>query len=444
MAKNDSLSLMTTGNIKKLILSYAGPIFVGQLFQQLYNTADAMIVGNFSGQTSLAAITSIGSLSNLFVGFFTGFSTGASVIIAREIGANNANRTSNAIHTTVALGIVLSILMTFSGYFFSPALLNMMGTPSDVYPLSLTYLRIYFLGSFPLIMYNMLVGILRAGGDSRHPLYYLIVSSLLNVVLDVIFVGSFKMDVSGAAIATVLSECVSMLLCLIQLIREEGMLHVSFKKIRFFKEDLFEIFKYGLPTGIQICVIDIANIMIQSYINSFGSIAVAGVGAYSKIDGFAFLPVTSFSMALTTFISQNKGAKEFQRVKEGIRFGLFVSLVIVEMIGVLVYVFSPNLISLFNQNPEVIKYGVDRARTVSLFYCLLGFSHVVSAILRGYGKPVMPVVVMLVCWCAVRVITLMTIGNYIHNLYLTHWLYPITWFLSSIVYLYWLFKEKLI
>lgn len=444
MAKNDSLSLMTNGNIKKLILAYAGPIFVGQLFQQLYNTADAMIVGNFSGQTSLAAITSIGALSNLFVGFFTGFSTGASVIIAREIGANNATRTSNAIHTTVALGIVLSILMTFMGYFFSPALLNMMGTPSDVYPLSLTYLRIYFLGSFPLIMYNMLVGILRAGGDSRHPLYYLIVSSLLNVVLDVIFVGNFKMDVSGAAIATVLSECVSMLLCLIQLVREEGLLRVSFKKICFFKEDLFEIFKYGLPTGIQICVIDIANIMIQSYINSFGSIAVAGVGAYSKIDGFAFLPVTSFSMALTTFISQNKGAKEFERVKEGIRFGLFVSLVIVEIIGVLVYVFSPNLISLFNQNPEVIKYGVDRARTVSLFYCLLGFSHVVSAILRGYGKPVMPVVVMLVCWCAVRVITLMTIGNYIHDLYLTHWLYPITWFLSSVVYLYWLFKEKLI
>lgn len=444
MAKNDSLSLMTNGNIKKLILAYAGPIFVGQLFQQLYNTADAMIVGNFSGQTSLAAITSIGSLSNLFVGFFTGFSTGASVIIAREIGANNATRTSNAIHTTVALGIVLSILMTFMGYFFSPSLLNMMGTPSDVYPLSLTYLRIYFLGSFPLIMYNMLVGILRAGGDSRHPLYYLIVSSLLNVVLDIIFVGNFKMDVSGAAIATVLSECVSMLLCLIQLVREEGLLHVSFKKIRFFKEDLFEIFRYGLPTGIQICVIDIANIMIQSYINSFGSIAVAGVGAYSKIDGFAFLPVTSFSMALTTFISQNKGAKEFERVKEGIRFGLFVSLVIVEIIGVLVYVFSPNLISLFNQNPEVIKYGVDRARTVSLFYCLLGFSHIVSAILRGYGKPVMPVVVMLVCWCAVRVITLMTIGNYIHDLYLTHWLYPITWFLSSVVYLYWLFKEKLI
>lgn len=444
MVKKDSLSLMTSGNIKKLILGYAGPIFVGQLFQQLYNTADAMIVGNFSGQTSLAAITSIGSLSNLFVGFFTGFSTGASVIIAREIGANNAKKTSNAIHTTVALGIVLSILMTFSGYFFSPTLLTMMGTPSDVYPLSLIYLRIYFLGSFPLIMYNMLVGILRAGGDSRHPLYYLIVSSLLNVVLDIVFVGGFKMDVSGAAIATVLSECVSILLCFVQLIREEGMLHVSFKKIRFFKEDLLEIFEYGLPTGIQICVIDIANIMIQSYINSFGSIAVAGVGAYSKIDGFAFLPVTSFSMALTTFISQNKGAHQTTRVKEGIKFGLFVSLVIVELIGVLVFVFSPNLIAMFNQNPEVIKYGVDRARTVSLFYCLLGFSHVVSAILRGYGKPVMPVVVMLVCWCAVRVITLMTIGTYVHNLYLTHWLYPITWFLSSIVYLYWLLKEKLI
>lgn len=444
MAKNDSLSLMTSGNIKKLILGYAGPIFIGQLFQQLYNTADAMIVGNFSGQTSLAAITSIGSLSNLFVGFFSGFSTGASVIIAREIGANNFKKTSNAIHTTVALGIVISILMILSGYFLSPTLLSMMGTPSDVYPLSLIYLRIYFLGSFPLVMYNMLVGILRAGGDSRHPLYYLVVSSLLNVVLDILFVGYFKMDVSGAAFATVLSECISMLLCLIQLIREEGILHVSLNKIRFFKEDLLEIFEYGLPTGIQICVIDIANIMIQSYINSFGSIAVAGVGAYSKIDGFAFLPVTSFSMALTTFISQNKGAKKQERVKEGIHFGLFVSLVIVELIGVLVFIFSPNLISMFNQNPEVIKYGVQRARTVSLFYCLLGFSHVVSAILRGYGKPVMPVVVMLICWCAVRVITLMTIGSYVHDLYLTHWLYPITWFLSSVVYSYWLLKEKLI
>lgn len=444
MARQSSVSLMTEGNVKKLILTYAGPIFIGQLFQQLYNTADAMIVGNYVGQNALAAVTCVGSLSFLFVGFFTGFSTGASVIVAREIGAGRNENTKKAIHTTVALGLVLSLIMTIAGVSLSSILLRWMDTPEVVYPLALTYLRIYFMGSIPLIMYNMFVGIIHAGGDSKHPLYYLICSSILNVILDVILIKYFNLGVAGAAIATVFSEFISMLLCMIQLMREEEILHLSWKDVKFDKDNLREIVEYGLPTGLQGSVIDIANVLIQSYINSFGAAAVAGIGAFSKIDGFVFLPVTSFSMALTTFVSQNLGAGLMDRVRSGTRFGLFVAIVIVELTGVVVYTFAPQLVGLFNSDPTVIFYGVSRARVCTLFYFLLGFSHIVSAILRGIGKPVMPVVVMLVCWCAVRVITLMTLGKVIHDIRITYWLYPITWFLSSVVYFWWLKKEKLI
>ena len=444
MARQSSVSLMTEGNVKKLILTYAGPIFIGQLFQQLYNTADAMIVGNYVGQNALAAVTCVGSLSFLFVGFFTGFSTGASVIVAREIGAGRNENTKKAIHTTVALGLVLSLIMTIAGVSLFSILLRWMDTPEVVYPLALTYLKIYFMGSIPLIMYNMFVGIIHAGGDSKHPLYYLICSSILNVILDVILIKYFNLGVAGAAIATVFSEFISMLLCMIQLMREEGILHLSWKDVKFDKDNLREIVEYGLPTGLQGSVIDIANVLIQSYINSFGAAAVAGIGAFSKIDGFVFLPVTSFSMALTTFVSQNLGAGLMDRVRSGTRFGLFVAIVIVELTGVVVYTFAPQLVGLFNSDPTVIFYGVSRARVCTLFYFLLGFSHIVSAILRGIGKPVMPVVVMLVCWCAVRVITLMTLGKVIHDIRITYWLYPITWFLSSVVYFRWLKKEKLI
>ena len=444
MAGQSSVSLMTEGNVKKLILTYAGPIFIGQLFQQLYNTADAMIVGNYVGKNALAAVTCVGSLSFLFVGFFTGFSTGASVIVAREIGAGRNENTKKAIHTTVALGLVLSLIMTIVGVSLSSILLRWMDTPEVVYPLALTYLRIYFMGSIPLIMYNMFVGIIHAGGDSKHPLYYLICSSILNVILDVILIKYFNLGVAGAAIATVFSEFISMLLCMIQLMREEGILHLFWKDVKFDKDNLREIVEYGLPTGLQGSVIDIANVLIQSYINSFGAAAVAGIGAFSKIDGFVFLPVTSFSMALTTFVSQNLGAGLMDRVRSGTRFGLFVAIVIVELTGVVVYTFAPQLVGLFNNDPTVIFYGVSRARVCTSFYFLLGFSHIVSAILRGIGKPVMPVVVMLVCWCAVRVITLMTLGKVIHDIRITYWLYPITWFLSSVVYFRWLKKEKLI
>ena len=447
MAKQSSVQLMTKGNIARQIVAYAIPIFIGYLFQQLYNTAYALIVGNFLGQNALAAVTGVGSLTFLFVGFFNGFATGASVIIANAIGAQDDERTKKAVYTTATFGIILGLIMMISGYFLTDQMLVWMGSPKNVFQLSSAYLKIYFLGGFFLVVYNMLVGIIRAGGDAKHPLYYLVISSVLNVILDVVFITVFHMGVVGAALATIFSEFVSMFLCMVQLVREESIIHVSFLHLSIDFENLKQICVYGLPTGLQGCVIDFANVMIQSYINSFGAAAIAGIGAYSKVEGFIFLPETSFSMALTTFVSQNEGAGQHERSRKGILFGLAASLILIESLGVLIFFFAPTLISFFNQNPEVIQIGATRARICAFFYFLLGFSHVVSSTLRGLGRPVMPMVVMLVCWCVVRVVVLMTIGQSIHDLNLTHWLYPITWSLSSIVYIfdlrkYHLFKPK--
>lgn len=425
---------MTEGSVAGVILAYAAPLFIGNLFQQLYNTADSLIVGNFVGQNALAAVTSVGPLTYLMIGFFMGFSTGGGVIIARAVGAGREEKAQRAVHTLAALGIVLSVFMTLFGVFCTPALLRWMGTPAEVLPLSVTYLRIYFGGSTALVMYNILVGILNAGGDSRHPLYYLIASSLINIVGDIFLITVFDMGVAGAAIATVASECLSALLCLQRLLREKSMISLHPQKIRFHAEELGEIVRFGIPTAMQNCVIDFANILIQSYYNSFGAAIVAGIGAYSKIEGFVFLPVTAFSMAMTTFISQNLGAGKEDRVRSGMRFGLITCALVIETIGVIFFLFAPVFIAAFNRSPDVIATGVSRARTCSLFYCFLGFSHVVSAILRGEGRPVMPMAVMLICWCAVRVITLMTVGQVIHNIALANWLYPITWSLSTIVF----------
>jgi putative MATE family efflux protein len=443
MAKNNSITLMTHGSISKQIIGYAIPVFIGYLFQQLYNTVDALIVGNFLGENALAAVTGVGSLIYLFVGFFMGFATGASVIIANAIGAKNHEKTCSAVSTTASFGVILGLIMTLSGYFLTDTMLTWIGTPQNVFDLSSQYLKIYFIGGFFLVLYNMLVGIIRAGGDAKHPLYYLVISSITNVILDIVFITLFHMGVAGAAYATIISEFISMFLCIVQLHREESIIHVSWLHLRMDLTDLKEICVYGLPTGLQGCVIDFANVMIQSYINSFGAAAIAGIGAYSKVEGFVFLPETSFSMALTTFVSQNQGAKQYERSRKGILFGLAVSLIMIETVGVFIFAFAPTLISFFNQNPEVIQIGADRARVCAFFYCLLGFSHVVSSILRGLGRPVMPMVVMLVCWCAVRVLVLMTIGQQVHDLFLTYWLYPITWALSSIVYVFDLRKYHL-
>ena len=443
LSKNEN-TIMTEGSITKKIIFFAIPIFIGQLFQQLYNTVDSLIVGNLIGSSALAAVSATGTLTFLVIGFFFGFSQGAGIIIAREIGARNAHRTSKAVHTAVAMGLFFSVVITALGVAFSPFMLRLMGTPDEVLPEAILYLRVYFMGCTGLIMYNTFVGILQASGDSKHPLMYLITSSLLNVVLDTVFIAVFKMGVDGAALATIISQFTSMFLSLRRLMKSDSSIKISLRKIGVDTASLKGIVRFGFPTALQGSIIDISNILIQSYVNSFGKDAMAGVGAYSKLEGFAFLPVISFSMAMSTFISQNLGAGKKDRMKKGMRFGLLCTVLSIETIGVLVFVFSPLLIRAFNSDPEVIYYGVTRARVASLFYCLMGFSNVTSAIMRGLGKPMAPMITMLVCWCAVRVVVFMTIGQIYHEFLLTCWIYPATWALSSTVYaiLYRIYKKQ--
>ena len=297
--ENASSTLMTEGPIWKKIVLFALPLFLGNLFQQLYNTADSLIVGNFLGSDALAAVSSSGSLIFLMVGFFNGIALGAGVVVARYYGARQIDKLQRAIHTDIAFGLVAGVALTVIGLVLAPKMLVWMGTPADVMPNSVLYFRIYFLGSIAFVMYNVSVGILQSIGDSRHPLIYLIISSLTNVVLDLLFVGVFHMGVGSAAFATILSQFVSAVLCLRRLMRSPEEYRVSVKKIRFDFSMLRQIIQNGLPAGLQNSIIALANVVVQSNINSFGKMAVAGCGAYSKIEGFGFLPITCFSMALT-------------------------------------------------------------------------------------------------------------------------------------------------
>ena len=309
-----------------------------------------------------------------------------------------------------------------------------MSTPESVMDASVTYFKIYFLGSFGSIMYNFFVGILQAVGDSKHSLYYLIVSSVVNIVLDLFFIAILKMGVGSAAMATIISQYISAGLCLYLLLTTSGTHRIFLSKIRIHKEFLGEILKYGLPSGFQNSIIGLANVVVQSNINSFGDMAMAGCGAYSKIEGFAFLPITSFTMALTTFVGQNLGARQYDRVLKGAKFGMICSMTLAEMIGVIIFVFGSQFIAAFDATPEVIQFGTLRGQTSAFFFCLLAYSHCVSAILRGAGKSMVPMIVMMVCWCFVRVAGLTVMGMLVHNIWCVYWIYPITWSLSSITF----------
>ena len=433
---------MTRGKPWRLITAFAIPVLLSQVFQQLYNTADALIVGRFLGDEALAAVSSSGTLIFLIISFFTGMSMGASVTISRYFGAGDYARVSRAIHTNVLLAILCGIVLTVFGVALTPTFLRWMGTDPDVLPEAISYFRYYFFGILAVVMYNTCKGIMNALGDSRRPLYYLILSSLVNIVLDLLFIAVFHWGVWSAAAATTISQAVSMVLCLIHLTKKGTIYQVRLRDLRLDREMLGQIFRYGLPSGVQNSVIGFANVIVQSNINSFGKLAMAAYGAYSKLEGFAFLPVTSFTMALTTYVSQNLGAGEYDRAKKGSRFGIITSLLLAELIGVLMYLFAPQLTSIFTETPEVIALGVEQARTISLFYCLLAFSHAVASVCRGAGKAFVPMTIMLVFWCVVRITYITTVMHFVHDIQYIYWAYPITWSLSSIVYfLYYHFSD---
>ncbi len=433
---------MTSGSIYRLIIVFALPILLSNLFQQLYNSADSLIVGHFLGNDALAAVSSSGNLIAMLVGLFNGIAMGAGVVIARNFGAKRYDELKRAIHTDIALGLIMGIILTILGALLTPLILELMGTPESVMDESIAYLRIYFYGSIGLVMYNIFTGILQSLGDSKHPLYYLIVSSLTNIVLDYVLIAYFDAGVAGAAFATIFSQFLSAFLCMILLHRSKDSYRLIYRDIKIDKEMTKAILINGIPSGIQNSIIGIANVVVQSNINAFGNLAMAGCGAYSKIEGFAFLPVTSFNLALTTFVGQNMGADLKERAKKGAIFGIVLSMVLAEAIGLLTVIFAPELIALFANDPEVIGFGVDRATIAGIFFFLCAFTHAYSSVLRGLGKAVIPMLNMAISWCVIRVAFLVITGFLFNDIAFVYWCYPITWAISSAYYIYYIIRHK--
>lgn len=439
--KAASATLMTDGPIWKRMIAFAVPLFWGNLFQQLYNTADSVIVGNFLGNNALAAVSSSGNLIFLMVGFFNGIAIGAGVVTGKYFGAGDSGNLKRSIHTTIIFGLACGVILTIAGVLAAPRILVLMGTPDEVLPQSLAYFRVYFAGSLAFVMYNFFVGILQALGDSRHPLFFLIISSFTNIALDLLFVGAIGMGVWSAAFATVISQFLSASLCLYQLVKGNEAFRLKVREIRPDTQMLRQIVKNGVPAGIQNSIISVANVFVQSNINAFGATAVAGCGSYSKIEGFGFLPITCFALALTTFISQNLGAREYERAKKGAVFGAVCSLTIAEIIGLVINLLAPVLTGAFGGGPEAVSYGVQWARTVTWFYFLLAFSHCMAGILRGAGRSVVPMFVMMICWCVIRVSYISIAVRIVPDIRTVFWAYPLTWALSSVVFLVYFLKS---
>lgn len=438
-AKDASVNL-TEGPIGRQIVLFTVPLLLGNVFQQFYNTADTVIVGKFVGKEALAAVGSSGALINLLVSLFMGVAVGAGVVVSRYYGAKQYEEMRATIHTTIAFGLIAGVVLTVLGVLVTPLLLRWMKTPDSVMDSSVLYFRIYFAGVLTTLMYNIGSGIYRALGDSKRPLYFLIVSTIVNVALDLLFVAVLDMGIGGAAIATVMAQGLSMVLVYWKMMREDTVYRVDWRAIRIDKRFLRQILAIGLPSGIQNAVVSLSNVVVQSNINSFGDIAMAGCGAYSKLDGFALLPSSSFSLALSTFVSQNIGAREYGRAKKGAVFGLAATMVVSAAAGVFIYIAAPSLIGFFNSDPAVIRYGVLMARNIVFAYALVAYTHGMAGILRGAGLSRVPMFVMVGCWCVLRVIWIQVMVPLTQDIRVVFWSYPITWTFSVLILTIYFFK----
>ena len=438
-AKEARLDL-TKGPIGRQIVQFTVPLLLGNIFQQFYNAADTVIVGRFVGKEALAAVGSSGSLINLLVSILMGIAVGAGVVVARYYGARQYQEMRDTIHTTIAFGLIAGVVMSVLGVLITPVILRWMQTPESVLDSSVLYFRIYFAGVLTTVMYNIGSGIYRALGDSKRPVYFLIIATLINVVLDLLFVAVFHMGIAGAAIATVISQAVSMVLVFYTMMREDTVYRVSWREIRIHRRFLRQIIAIGLPSGIQNGIVSLSNVVVQSNINSFGDVAMAGCGAYSKLDGFAILPASSFSLALSTFVSQNIGAEAYERAKKGAAFGLVAAMVISELAGVGIYIAAPQLVGFFNDDPEVIRYGVLMARNIVFAYALVAYSNAMAGVLRGAGLSRVPMFVMVGCWCVLRVIWIQIMVPLTQDIRVVFWSYPITWAVSVTILTIYFFK----
>ena len=435
MSEQSVKGLMSEGNIWKQLLFFSIPLVLGNIFQQLYNAVDSIIVGNFVGSQALAAVTSSSPVINMLISFFMGLSIGAGVVISRYFGANDRQGVSDSIHTSMAIIILAGIAMTFIGVLLTPYILQWVGVPQDVMSDSIVYLKIYFYGIVGVMIYNMGSGVLRALGDSKTPLYFLIFSSAVNIVLDYAFVVYLHMGVSGVAWATLISQCLSALLVCLLMMKGNASYQLCLRQLKIHPSILSEVIRVGLPSGVQNAIVSFSNVIVQSNINAFGSTAMAGCGAYTKIDGFAILPVTSYSMAITTFTGQNIGAGRFDRVRQGTKVCLTLSLITTLLISLLLFLFGDTALSIFTSDPAVINYGHIMLTLLVPGYFLLAISHAISGVLRGANRAATAMIIVISCWCGLRMAWILTSVPIFHSIHVVLLGWPISWLVSTIIFI---------
>ena len=424
---------MTQGSITKHLINFSLPLLLGNLFQQLYNMVDTWVVGNYVSNEAFSAVGTVGPVINTLIGFFLGLSSGAGVVISQYYGAGREEKVRQAVHTALMLTLVLGVVFTAAGIAMTPLMLQLMKTPAEVAPEQAAYLRIYFVGVMGLLLYNMGSGILRAVGDSRRPFYFLVVSAVLNTVLDLLFVIKFHMGVEGVAYATIIAQAVSALLTLWVLMRAEGGIRLELRALRFTWSVLRQIVAVGIPAALQMAITAFSNVFVQSYINYFGPDCMSGWTAYTKVDQLVILPVQSISMANTTFVGQNLGVGDTPRAKKGVRISLWLSVAVTAVLLIPVLLFAPDLTAFFNSKAEVVSYGALLLRLLSPFYFFFCINQIYAGALRGAGNSQMPMWIMLGSFVVFRQIYLYIMSNYISNEIIPIALsYPAGWFVCSV------------
>lgn len=437
--KNNTIDL-THGSIVKAIILFSIPLLIGNLFQQLYNAVDSYVVGNYVGTNALAAVGASTPVINMLIGFFMGISTGAGVVIAQYYGANNIKKMRLSIHNSMALTLVLGIVLTIVGLICTNPLLQAIGVPAEVFAQASLYLAIYFCGLIFVMIYNMGSGILRSVGDSKRPLYFLVFSSVVNIILDFLFVKGFGWGVAGAGFATLIAQAISALMVIYVLMKTNESYQLVLREIGFKKDILLKIIKIGLPTGLQQSIVSLSNVIVQSYINVYGSSVIAGYSVTVKIDGFVNLPLQAFNMAVTTFVGQNIGAKQYDRVKKGAYMTTFLAMVTIGIFVILMYLFGRHFIALFNQEKEVIDAGRLMQLVFLPFYIFLPINQVINGVLRGAGRSSVPMYVMVFSFVVLRQVYLFIVTKFTSEIGYIFFGWPITWIVCSAIFIFYFFK----
>ncbi len=444
MEKRYSLD-MTQGPFLKKILVFSIPLIMTGLLQLAYNSADVIVVGRFAGKEALAAVGSTGSLVNLFLNVFIGLSMGAGVMTARHIGERNEKTVHDCVHTAMLMSVICGIFIGTVGFFASSYMLSLMGVPDDVIELASLYLKIYFLGSPGLLVYNFGASIVRSTGDTKRPLYILTFSGAVNVVLNLILVIVFHMGVSGVAIATIVSQYISAVFIVVYLLKMPNACRLVIKELRIYKKELSSIVKLGLPAGIQNSLFSVSNVIIQSTVNSFGSVAMAGIAAGSNFDSYVYTCTNAIAQTTMNFTSQNMGAKKYSNVGKVYRYCIIITVIIGVSMGAIGCVFGNQIVSLFSDDPEVIAIGADRLMLIMPFYFFCSLMDVAASQIRGMGKSFEPMIVSLLGACGIRLFWIYFILPLNHTLTFLYWAYPVSWSVTFFVQfaLYFILKNQM-